>query len=350
MTGKVTIDRTHAPTAATNGIDVYYNPDFVDTLSDQELRGLVLHEALHKAYRQIWLWKHLPDKQVLNKAMDYVINLEIDRIHPDVKLPDGGLLDHKYAGMDTGQVYHLLMQNGDGGGNGNPLDEHDFDGAEAAGITPDDAERIITEAIRQGQIMANKVSGARSRLLDTLIEPKVDWRTVLREFMTDYCRGTDDTTWRRPNRRYLSQGLYMPSTISESCGRVVVGIDTSGSTFDTQQLTRFLSEFAEICRTVLPAAVDLLYWDCAVARHEIYMPDAYDRIAESTKPAGGGGTNPTCVIQHIKDNGIEPVAIVMLTDGYVSDWGTAWPAPVIWCIANNKGTTAPCGVTCHVDD
>ena len=55
---------------AINEFAPHLNPDFVDTLTDQELQGLVLHEALHKAYRQIWL----SDKQVLNKAMDYVIN------------------------------------------------------------------------------------------------------------------------------------------------------------------------------------------------------------------------------------------------------------------------------------
>ena len=47
------------PTAATNGRDVIYNPQFVDTLTDKKLNFVVLHEALHKVYQHMHLWKKL---------------------------------------------------------------------------------------------------------------------------------------------------------------------------------------------------------------------------------------------------------------------------------------------------
>lgn len=342
MTGNVTYDDPRVSTAATDGLNVIYNSQFIEKLSDQELRGLVLHEALHKAYRQIWLWKHLPDKQRLNRAMDYVINLELVSIHPDVKLPSGGLIDTQYCGMDTQQVYNLLDDDGDGG-----FDEHDFDGSDS--LDEPAVERIIDEAIRQGQIHANKIGAGRNRTLDKILEPKVDWRNVLRDFLTDTCQGKDESTWRKPNRRYLSMGIYMPSTISEACGRLAVCVDASGSIADAD-LAKFMSELVGICKAVAPAAVDLLYWDTRVARHETYAPDAYDRIVTSTKPAGGGGTSPSCLPRYIKDNNLQPQAVVVLTDGWVDSWGADWPAPVIWCIVGNKSAKPSCGVTCHVNN
>ena len=94
--------------------------------------------------------------------------------------------------------------------------------------------------------------------------------------------------------------------------------------------------------------LDLLYWDTSVAAHEVYARDSLDKLVSSTKPAGGGGTDASCVPIYIKERGIKPECVVMLTDGYVSDWGT-WQQPVLWCIVNGSSGSAPVGQTIHVD-
>src|SRR5512137_1458564 len=50
------------PTAATNGRDEFYGRKFVESLSDAELRFLVLHECYHKLYRHLLTWRHLYDE------------------------------------------------------------------------------------------------------------------------------------------------------------------------------------------------------------------------------------------------------------------------------------------------
>ena len=55
MIGKVDVS-DYIPTAATNGRDVIYGRDFVDSLTDQEVRGLVLHENKHKMYQHLFVW------------------------------------------------------------------------------------------------------------------------------------------------------------------------------------------------------------------------------------------------------------------------------------------------------
>jgi predicted metal-dependent peptidase len=115
----------------------------------------------------------------------------------------------------------------------------------------------------------------------------------------------------------------MPSMIGESIGKIVVGIDTSGSIGD-KELNEFLSEVVAICDDVSPSSIELLYWDTEVAGHETYNQGDYKALVQSTKPAGGGGTHVGCVNQYIKDKRIEPEAIIILTDGYVEDdWGGA---------------------------
>ena len=47
------------PTAYTDGFNTKYGRGFVDKLKDDELRGLILHENLHKAFRHLTVWRDL---------------------------------------------------------------------------------------------------------------------------------------------------------------------------------------------------------------------------------------------------------------------------------------------------
>jgi predicted metal-dependent peptidase len=71
-------------------------------------------------------------------------------------------------------------------------------------------------------------------------------------------------------------------------------------------------------------------------------------IVSSTQPKGGGGTDPTCMIDYMQEKGIKPEAIIILTDGHIDRWGDNWNAPVLWTIVRNKKTYAPIGKTIHV--
>jgi predicted metal-dependent peptidase len=84
------------------------------------------------------------------------------------------------------------------------------------------------------------------------MSPKIDWREQLRDFMTTLATSKgDESTWARPNRRWLQAGMYMPSTISKSMGAITVAVDTSGS-IDNAALSKALSELVGICDNVLP--------------------------------------------------------------------------------------------------
>jgi predicted metal-dependent peptidase len=358
MVGKYEV-RDDVPTACTNGIDCKYGSKFIKDMSDSDLRGLIMHENLHKVFQHMFLWQHLykEDGRTANMACDYVINIIIDDIRIRtggfVTLPKGGLLDRKYEGMDSQTVYNMLREEGNdggsGGGEGEGFDDHDWESGEA--MSQEEIEQIgkdINQAIRQGQLMAGKLGGNKSRELGALMEPKVDWREQLREFVSSTAVGKDISTWQRVSRRWLQHDMYMPSTITENVGRIVVAIDTSGS-IGTAELSKFLSEVQGICINTKPEKVDLLYWDTDVAAHEVYTQEQLDKLTSSTKPAGGGGTDVACVAKYLKDNQIRPECVIVLTDGYIyGDWGT-WTVPVLWTIVGGNKVVPPMGTTIHLD-
>lgn len=354
------------PTAATNGRDEFYGRKFVESLNDAELRFVVLHECYHKLYRHLVTWRHLYDDKprLANMACDYVINIKLmddnagDRF-ATMPMRNGkqvGLCDPKYRDMDSAQVYKLLDEesegdNGQGQGDSDGgLDSHDWEGAkELSEEEGKQLERDIDEAIRQGALAAGKMGSGGNRDLEALMTPKVDWREALREFINTTCAGNDYSTWRRPNRRFVSSGYYMPSGVSERVGELIIAIDTSGS-IGAPELSAFLSEVKGICDTVKPDAIRLLYWDTEVCADEKYEGAEIDNLTSSTKPAGGGGTTVECVPAYITEHSIKAQAVIVLTDGYLGgSWGQ-WSMPVLWAIVGRNKGVADVGKTIHVKD
>lgn len=359
MCGKVTIDAS-VGTAATDGWNVVYNPDFMGTLNDEEHAFVVAHENFHKMLRQLTTWRVLfkTDATRANKAADYVINQMIVDLDPQrtvVSPPERILLDARYRGMDTKQVFDALGKEPppdkrgpgeQGNGQGEPLDDHQWELAgDVSEKEQSERDAAIDIAVRQGQILAGKMGANLPRELTDLTAPKVDWREQLRDFISSLTNGKDASTWRKPNRRWMSQGMYMPSTYSETMGRLVVAIDTSGS-IGGAQLSEFLSELVGICDSVSPEAVDLLWWDTDVAGHQTFERGEYDGLTHQAKPKGGGGTDPSCVPAYIESERLNPECLIYLSDGYVSSWPATPAYPVLWAL--NTRTVAPHGVTVHI--
>lgn len=384
MVGKVKVEDL-MPTAATDGVNVFYGRSFVEQLDDKQLGFLVLHEAMHKAYRHLTTWEKLykKDKGLANAACDYVINLQIRDYDPDeevVRMPTDaegkvmGLIDERFRGMDAAQVFDILEKetppppprggSGEPGDPDNPrpsrivqgdgpqgFDEHLWD--EANQMNEQEAEQLakdIDNALRQGALLAGKMNGNVSREIQELLTPKVDWREVMRDFIKQVAKGRDDSSWRRYNRRLIGADVFLPQTISRRLQSIALGIDTSGSINGTI-LTEFLSEVKAVCDEVLPQKVELMYWDTSIAGHETYEDGAVQLLTDSTKPRGGGGTDPDCVVKYMKDKHIEPDCVVMLTDGCFYDGEGNWDqvkAPLLWCVKDNKNFTNKHGKVVHI--
>ena len=369
--GKTTIcDKT--PTAYTNGRDEVYGRDFIDRLPVQQLSFICLHEAMHKGLRHLTTWRKLfeEDADLANRACDYVVNRMIVKADPGESIvqfprnPDGsrmGLYDQRFDGMSAKQVFDLLKQEQQASGgagqgqSGDTFDEHGWDEAQSLSTEEQkELQKEVEHALRRGEAEAKKCGAGKGDMpaeVGQLLRPQIDWKNALREFITQNCTAKDDSTYRRLNRRFHALDLIMPTSYGESMGHIVVGGDLSGSMWqgDPSNITKILSEFVAITHMVNPEHVDLLYWDSEVAGHEEYKRGDYENIAQAMRPRGGGGTDPRCVERYLKENKIKPDCIVMLTDGETfGEWGSNWPAPVLWVIADNPTINAGTGKTVHV--
>ena len=375
---KTVCDKT--PTACTNGRDERYGRDYCDKLTDPEFRGVIVHENKHKMYMHLTIWPHLMriNAQLANMAMDYVIDLEIvDENPPDsngvrfAELPKGCCLDERFRGMDTQQVFNILLKergdeegdgdgdgsgdgSGDGRGNGSgdggdqPLDDHDWEGAKD--LSDEEKEKLAEEidnAIQDGMTLAGKTGSGGTRALSDLAKPQVDWRQVTRDFLTETIKGSDYTTYRRPNRRYFGDGYYLPSGLQDRLGELVIANDMSGS-IGTREIGVVMAEQQSFCQTVKPSKVHVIYWDTEVARHEQYTGVEIESITQNTKPSGGGGTDVTCVPVYMAEHSIKPQAAIVITDGHLyAGWGN-WDCRVLWIIIDNEHAKPPHGTFVHV--
>jgi predicted metal-dependent peptidase len=359
-----TILTTDVPTAATDGRDCWFNPDFLfNKISngDKGVAYVMVHEWLHKAGMHMVTYQNLKERNPMltNMAADYWNNDKIELADPNhllTEMPqnaDGkpiGLHDIKYRDWTIKRIFNDLLENNEGG-KGGGFDEHDWDGAKE--LTKEQAKELkkdVTEAIRQG-IHAGKRAGAgglRDALgLEELITPKVDWRDALRMFMNSTCRKKERSSWRRPNRRYLHQDIIMPTLEGNSINEVVFGRDTSGSMWG-DRMTKVTSEMVGLAQNLNIDKIHVIDWDGEVENHEIYNSDTFKNAPELRTAHGGGGTDPTCVSDYLSKNNIKPDCVVMLTDGEIGSWGN-WTSPVLWAIANNKNITAPVGKTINID-
>ena len=205
----------------------------------------------------------------------------------------------------------------------------------AADLTKQEENWIIAAAQAAATAKAMGIgAGDAARAIAEQVAPKVDWREVLRRYLSTAAKS--DYAWTPPNRRYISRGIYLPSLRSETLGPVVIAVDTSGS-IDDATLAAFAAEIAAILEDAAPEAVHVVYCDDAVAATEDFEPGDLVRLT----PHGGGGTAFRPVFDWVAESDIRPVCAVYLTDLCGDDFGPEPDYPVRW--VSTAGTEAPFG-------
>lgn len=338
------------PTAWVDGRTLGYNPKYIESLSSAQLIALVAHEVMHCACGHPWRRDHR-DMYRWNEACDYAINPILEK--SGFMLYPGAYLDDAYKGKGAEWIYDRLPdseQEQDGGGQpeseegdgsddgqgagGKDGDQPDIQGevrdapsnAHEDGSTEGDWSAAVQQAANAADAQ-NKLPKELKRFAEDGAKSRVDWRSVLRRFMQDITMA--DYTWARPNRRYVSQGLYLPALHSDEMGPIVIAIDTSGS-IDNVLLGKFNVEVQAIVDESKPSSVTVMYCDEAVCRTDIFErgdPVNFD-------PIGGSGTKFGPVFDAVEELDDVPACIIYLTD--LEPWGpNAWPAnepgvPTLW--------------------
>lgn len=331
-------------TAWTDGQSMGYSPKFINSLPQTEIKALLAHEVWHCAAGHPWRREGRDHKQ-WNIACDLSINGRLKACGFDV--PANGLFpDAEQDGKSAEWIFARMPKpDPSSQGNGKPNPQGEVRDAPGEGDADGDVptEETWKQAVIQAEIQA-KMQGAMpagvARLCDESKKSHVDWKAILRRFISEQARA--DYSWQRPNRRYMSQGLYLPSLKSEAMGGIAVAIDTSGSV-DSAMLAAAKAELDAVIEDVQPSFVTVYYADSAVQH-----TDHFTR-GESVewRPKGGGGTDFRPVFRACEEAEYPPICLVYITDLY----GTM-PAdenvPVLW-VTNNENVTVPFGEIVRIE-
>ncbi len=332
-------DTLDPPTMATDMKTIWYHPKFVEDHTLEETKFVLCHEVGHTIFQHGWR-RGARNPRKWNRAGDYIINdlLTNEKVG---KMPAGGLLNPGLvaAGNGTSEgVYDLLPDEPDDnkpgqGGSGSLDDCRDAPGS-AGDKAADQAQlKVRIAQAAQAARACGKMSGNLQRFIDDALEAKVDWRTVLRNFVSS--KAKVDRTFARPKRRFAGEDIYLPSLSGEKLGAGVVAIDCSGSCWD--DIPAFAAEFKAIWEDCMPISMDVLYFDTRVSHHEHFDRDDDLHI----EGHGGGGTAFSPIFRYVEEQGIEPTFLVVLTDLECADFGPQPHYPVLW--VTNHATHAPWG-------
>jgi predicted metal-dependent peptidase len=356
------------PTAATNGRDFMYNKDFVTKLSVKKLEFLFAHEICHAIFDHFGRVGSR-DRMLSNIAQDYAVNqiLVDERIGEtitDVQI----CYDSKYRGMAWEEIYDILYEKADKISMpelmkqlGDLLDEHinedghqgkngekgDKEGQGQGGLTKEQAQQIRDE-VKQAMIQsaaaagAGKVPAGIQRMIKDLTEPKMDWRTLVRQEIQSIIR--NDYSFTRPNRKSMHSGAILPGMKEATTIDIACSIDMSGSIGEADA-TVFLSEVKGVLDQFEDFKVNLWCFDTEIYNHkEITHDNAHDLI--DYEPQGGGGTMFEANWEFMKEQGIQPKKFIMFTDGYpCGDWGDPDYCDTIFIVKGNTSAEAPFGQT-----
>ena len=200
------------------------------------------------------------------------------------------------------------------------------DGPSARDIAAE--EQAWDEAMHQAASLAKaeaRMPGAVEETVRAAHASTVDWRTLLRRFMTDAAKR--DYSWSVPNRRFIDSGLYLPSIRSEGIDAIAVIVDTSGS-LNPDTLAAFWSEVREVATEIEPERVILLQVDTAVRDAAEYAAgDLPDQIVIK----GRGGTDFRPGFAWLEEHDVQPGVCLYLTDMECSRYPETEPDfPTLW--------------------
>ena len=387
-------DNERCQTMATDGINIYWNDEFVKSISDEEIQSVLVHEASHV------IWEHPLRKgkrihELWNIATDYVINSWI-AYDLGMVLPEGGLLDRQYHRQSAEQVYRTLSnddealddaleqlesnsndddsdsQNGDsdsdsdnsdsdatGNGQGKSLEEKLADVKLPSGEvwmpTNDEGKELspsemaeLQEELQRTILMADKLESIGSNgdsslrgAVQKLNETYVDWVDVLRDLLQSAI--STNPTWTRLNKRHSWRGINLPSKDKEpQGGEIVVAVDTSMS-MTQEELNIFATETQSLAEECGIDKIRVCYCDTTVIKNSNGdWWDEYDLDCEELdfQLRGGGGTRfdpPFNLFNEYTDNTDDVLAFIYFTDGYGSCSAEVEPSvPVIWALTGGE--------------
>ncbi|MCI0349085.1 MAG: VWA-like domain-containing protein [Acidobacteriales bacterium] len=337
------VDRMDLARMGTDGRDLYYNPHWVAQAPPEHVKFGLAHEACHilglhpfrRGMREMDLWPI---------ACDFIVNdvcQEAGMPIPPNSLPPvaDSTPEAEYEKL---QKLKKQTQQAHKGNCGcaivDPKGEHGeaLTGAELAAAEAEAKLRAATVA--EIAKRAGNLPGKLARLVGAALEERVPWERIVSRFVTQNAKV--ESAWRKPNRRYLTRGIMLPSLWTPEVPDFVMACDTSGS-IDTETLRTICGEVLHALSTVEQKGGTgglLVVWcDTEVSAQRV-------ESQRDLEPKGGGGTMFSPAFAYVNENAPHTKGVVYVTDGYCSDFGPEPEYNVLWVLtAHNELFRPPFG-------
>ena len=333
------------PTAATDGRSIFFNEEFLYSLSSKEQNALMLHEVLHMALLHVTR-RQSRDPYIWNIAADIVVNDLIER-NTSFPLPEGAITDRRFQDKSVEYIYEALLksnkkyklvindilqpgnsEHNEGDTNlSEPLSQEEADEIES--FWKDKMEILKNSSEHNLSNGKGSLPAGIEQEISTILEPEVDWRHALWKYVGKTPADFDDL-----DRRFIYKGLYLESLLTEAV-EVSVCIDTSGSVSD-ELLMQFTGELKGILRSYPNVKCSLFFADTDLAG-----PYEIDRIEQMPKAIGRGGTSFVPFFDYLKKHGEENSLLgnnklsIYFTDGF-GDFPQHEPDnPTMWLVCKD---------------
>lgn len=337
---------TSITTAATDGENLLWNPDWFLKLPVNTRKTVLMHELWHVGLL------HGPrlgsrDHQHWNYACDIYINnmLEDEGYTFDGTEP---WKDQNYKGWVEEDIYDDLMKNPSKKPSGGSFDgsgQGDMQKPSNNSVNASVVNNVVRAMHQQKLATGNKpgsLPGNIEEVITQFLKPVVNWQALLERFFTEL--QDEDYTWARPNRRF--QDIYLPSRFTDD-GRLehlAYFQDVSGS-ISTKDSLRFNSELAYVWNKYKPEKMSVIQFDTIIQKIDVLNEgDTFTEI----EIVGRGGTCLREVREWIIKN--KPTAAIIFTDmGVAPMEKLPFDIPIIWICVGNARATVPFGKLIHIN-
>lgn len=313
---------------ATDGKKLYINPYTFRALTKDEQVFLLAHETLHVAY--LHMARKKENHLKWNYATDYVINQFL--VDSGFTMIQGSLLDSKYQGLSADEVYDLLPDSKIDNSLGIDI------------IANDDIDDIQTNIMVSAQIAIEKNTYGNlpeelQRYINNLTKPVYDWKAILRKYL--YATYKHLTTWFKPNRRYLSHGMYLPTLDGKSLS-ALIAIDVSSS-INYETLDKFICELHGLFKLIKIHEIEIIQFNTYITKtNKVKTLKELEKI----EFIGYGGTDVKPAIDYY--NNSKHKICIILTDGEFNH-NFETKKNMIWLIYDNPNFKTNYGKVIYYD-
>ena len=343
-------------TAGTDGRKIYFSPGFMENLSDKELDFIMMHEILHIVLRH-GSREQKRNSALFNEACDIVVNSNILKSNgmrlDSITLSEYGESMHLVSGEEgykytAEEVYRIMYYDLKSKGIDpenlkfkalSTFDDHtrwkDLSGKEKDEWRKHICDACSAISIRDPSNQRGQLPLFAERMIEEIKNPKVDWRTVLNDFIEEeIC----DYSFSPPDRRFDDFDFMIPAFNDTEAvvKNILFMIDTSGSVSDEMLCDAYSEIYGAVERFNGKLQGSLGFFDCEVTDP---IPFSSPEELLEIKPKGGGGTDFDIIFEYVFDKMADelPTGIIILTDGFapIPDESKAKGIPVLWIISND---------------